>query len=791
VARRKTSATGWLAVLLLGGAALAIDFLVRNPGVLVLPVIAIAIWIAVKLSSGIKPSAEELSQPTDSQPSYRSDSRETTIRVTRASRAPKHRNGDDFWVPLSKAVSVSGHNIGGLLYHGRELASVGGHEIEPALIDPKLSVSGHIRDCTVRRTDYWPSYSEASSEARAAYLYWLETGRRDPAADIGYVFLYFYGLERRALHDAITSDAAKADISHIDQEVSRLLDIYPANRSFQRYATSFVDFIHTQRCPESSYRHLPTPNNTRDLRFSDRLALAQCAVDGHPLPADWAHLWITNNQSVGLPMPARRCPTEFEQLFKTRYTERFGAGISLPRNRTRLKLEYRPASPSFRGNSYGLSLSLDAPDVSVLTSPLRKLEKVAVEVCDELSRYSRAVGKDPEGAESFEALAELPLALWPEQIRAPVESTHEVIRRAGKPAAVPFEKFRSWLPGSSALTRLKYRSLAASLASAGLGVEPDVRFGGKVPEPESKVVLFSDDPATAASEATAAYSAAALTLHLSTAVMMADGEVSAAEKGLLLDQFRTWLHLSESESRRLHAHLRLLLANPPKLTGLKKRIDALRPEARELLADFLIALAQADDKVTPDEVKALQKTHKLLGLDPGTVFSKLHAAATEPVKVAKPSDGAAVYRIPRPPKQTRKTDQGLRLDPAKVARLQEDSARVARILADVFEQPSDGEDPSPEDTVAGDDVDEARPTLLGLDAVHSALLETLMTRKSWGREELEELASDRELMLDGALEHINEASFDAFDMPMVEEGDPLILNEEAIREVRRDHHPES
>ena len=38
---------------------------------------------------------------------------------------------------------------------------------------------------------YWPSYSSISPEARAAYLGWLSTGKSDPQADIGYVFLYF------------------------------------------------------------------------------------------------------------------------------------------------------------------------------------------------------------------------------------------------------------------------------------------------------------------------------------------------------------------------------------------------------------------------------------------------------------------------------------------------------------------------------------------------------------------------------------------------------------------------
>ena len=50
-----------------------------------------------------------------------------------------------------------------------------------------------------RGLSYWPAYASIPSASRAAYLGWLADGRRFPAAPIGYVFLFFYGLERRTL----------------------------------------------------------------------------------------------------------------------------------------------------------------------------------------------------------------------------------------------------------------------------------------------------------------------------------------------------------------------------------------------------------------------------------------------------------------------------------------------------------------------------------------------------------------------------------------------------------------
>jgi hypothetical protein len=146
------------------------------------------------------------------------------------------------------------------------------------------------------------------------------------------------------------------------------------------------------------------------------------------------------------------------------------------------------------------------------------------------------------------------------------------------------------------------------------------------------------------------------------------------------------------------------------------------------------------------------------------------------------------YTIPAAPAPQQAAKPGLRLDAAKVAALQRDSERVAGILAAVFDQPPVEEAPEPPPEPAQADT-ESRP--LGLDAIHSALLETLLSRTHWTRAELEELAEDRELMLDGALEHINEASFESLDMPIFEHGDPLVLNEDAVREVLGGHHQES
>jgi hypothetical protein len=123
------------------------------------------------------------------------------------------------------------------------------------------------------------------------------------------------------------------------------------------------------------------------------------------------------------------------------------------------------------------------------------------------------------------------------------------------------------------------------------------------------------------------------------------------------------------------------------------------------------------------------------------------------------------------------------LDAARIAALQQDTAVVSALLADIFvedEEPAS----APEPAAAPENSAEAGAnTVMGLDVAHSALVKTMLTRSAWTRTELQGHAVALDLMLDGALEHINEASFDTFDMPFVEGEDPFEINPDILESL--------
>ena len=675
------------------------------------------------------------------------------------------------WIPAGQSVNVSGVTIpGGMVYVGTSLSTPQGGN-DPCLIDPSKSVARQ-GDYTEREMGYWPSYSEISSTARRAYLNWLVGGRKDPEADVGYVFLFFYGLERRAIIDGAKDEVTQADWPVIAAELRRLLAIYgEKSHSFRRYASELLDWVSLASHPSKLYeKPVPALTKTMELPLYIRLALGQAAVDGVPVPVHLALAWAKLEPNTYLRTPATRCPEQFEQLFAEKYAELFGSGMVLPRNRTKLKLVYRPASAGFRGYQELKLTFKDTPDVMALTAPIKKLQEVVESATKPLESFSRMVGKNPDATATLEALLQLPAPLWPESAQKALQALKA--RMGEGMVALPFQDLLSALGAKTAFTKDKTISLARTLESANVGFEPDVLSGAKPPKPEEKVVLFAMPPSEQLSRANGPYLAAALTLQLASAVASADGEFGIKEMGHLRETVLSWKHLTPSQTRRLLAHLRLLMQAPASLTALKKKFEPLDLSIKETIAAFMATVAQSDGEVSPAEVKMLEKVYKALGVDSKRVFSDVHAVAAG----TKPT-AAAVARV---------ETSGFKLDPARIAALQKDTEKVSALLANIFteaDEPATAAVPEPVDAGSETEAAEAPKGLMGLDEAHTALARMMLSRPEWSREELLDVAADLDLMLDGALEHINEAAFDAHDMALFEGDDPVTVNAQILEKV--------
>jgi uncharacterized tellurite resistance protein B-like protein len=689
------------------------------------------------------------------------------------------------WNPPGTSLTIAGYTIaGGLLYTGTRLPAPRGGP-DPALINPALKV-GSVPNRSGDGLTYWPGYGTISPESRAAYLEWMAHGRSDPRTPIGYVFLYFYGLERRVLVDCSTPGPAQTELPVLRSEIARLLSIYGGNYSFRNYATgllSIVDLLLGRRATNPP----PFAGEKWPIPLEMRMRLGEFSRNQTPIPASWALAWALFHPEIYPRTPVTRCPQEFTRLFCAQYAAKFGPGMLVKPNKATVKVEYRPASSGLPPIGWDSGL----PDIFQLSAPSKRLAAIVEECTGALDAYSRWLGRRPESKGSLAATALLPPVLINPQAE-PIKSLLQFVEQkiAGSDYALTdgADLNRLWSSGGATkLSKQDSTALAGLLGNLGIGVEPDPRFGG-VAIGEGSAVLFRMDRDTTVSAASVEYTAAATLLRLAAAVASAD-KASTTEQEFLLGHLETALDLSSAELQRLRAHLRLLYATPIKLTGLTSRLASLGPGERERIARFCITVAAADGVIAPGEVAALSNIYALLEMPTGRVFQDIHTAtstpsgaATEPVTVRPAGKREPRHAIPARPTPKQPTPRpGLVLDQAAIAAKLAETAKVGALLGSIFGEEEERELPRVPAPATPPDV----ILLAGLDAAHSQLLGALATARQWTRSALEGLCADFGLLPDGALDTLNDAAYESVGEPIVEGEELLEVNIEAVQEMQR------
>jgi uncharacterized tellurite resistance protein B-like protein len=682
------------------------------------------------------------------------------------------------WIGKDETFSVRGQVVqGGMVYFAEKADRI--FNLEPSLIDAQLPVQAAHVDLTERITGYWPSYSGISPAARRGYLQWLSEGRSTLNVDIGYVFIFFYGLERRAVVDAITDDIARSELPAIVQEVKRLGALYGENASFRNYASNLLNHIQLINVEPQTYLRAPprVESSGLEMPMSLRLALGQMALDKHPLSADWALAWVQSDPNISRRTSVSRCVDQFEQLFMTRFSTCYPNGLVLNQNKTMLKTRYRSASSRLTVPDMALG---DIPDVSVTSATRNKLQAVVDECTIILGPYSRYLGRNPEGASSLEGILQLPVHLWPAAAKDVITALQ--LQVGEEHLVMSLEDLAGRFGSAEALPRGTIIALARAFESLNIGFEPDVLSRSRTPKNLDTIVLFSAGDDDASVRTTSDYQTAVVTLDLASAVAAADGVTSIEEMAQLGQHIDSWNHLGIAHRKRLKAHLQIQILQPPTLASLKKKLSPLGADAKRAMARFLAHLAQADGNVSPQEVRLLERVYKTLELDPQLLYGDLHCGAIASPVAPAPSFGAvpSSHQASETPSNCGVT-QSFNLDMDKIARLQRETAVVSALLAEVFSEELP-EPPAVVDSINDQPAVHAA-TVLGLDTEHSAFLRLLVSRGEWSRQELEDVAIDMELMLDGALEQINDMAFERFEMPVSEGDDPIEINPDILEEL--------
>ncbi len=663
---------------------------------------------------------------------------------------------------------------------------------------------------------YWSSYSALSPAQRRKYLEWLASGRSHLPADEGMLFLYYYGLERRLLLDNLDKEWVLREVVRL-----RMLDkSRPSDHgaSFRRYSSNLLCFELARAPARFAAATFDLVCDLADPWREDsvRAPLAWVAHHGRPLPSRLARGIARLNPRSTRSVVVRRVPREFEDLFDRRYAERYGEGMALKIAKRPARFVYQPASPSLTPATCEIPSPLGAPKQF---EPLADIWNSCV---DDLRRLSKlgAGGGESLTSEAWEALppelrseTDHPLAAGIQRLVA------ERTPRAGAEAesddlecliAVSEIALLHGIPERPRLTLAQSRKVAETVTHAGFAIEPDATLAALAYGWNDAVAIY---PRLDESEVDRSrYRAASTILELGLSVAAADGEIEPSELERLVSHIDAAFRLPLHEQRRLDALRAVLRRDTGRASKTASRLrDMLGVEARAAVGRTLVAVASAGGDIDRAETVALRRAFRALDLPPEALEEAIgRFAPGTNAGVVTVRQAAAVSStgepIPTPPGAA-----AFALDRDAINAIVAETREVARLLAEAVQVDDIGEtdleptwhtpdsaspapagaDAPPPSVAAGAPASPAQPG--GPPPRYAGLFLALVARERWTREDLAREAARLGLMLDGALEAINEWSFDTHGSPVVEEDAAGFVVNAALRAQRspRDAQPTS
>ncbi|MCU7836066.1 MAG: TerB N-terminal domain-containing protein [gamma proteobacterium symbiont of Taylorina sp.] len=684
------------------------------------------------------------------------------------------------WIQPEEVVQVGHFNIkGGFIYFGGQLKSLDDYDTESSLVDHTLKINTNSPDYGGDQMGYWPSYCQISPESRAAYIEWLASDRNDPETYIGYIFLYFYGLERRLLvDDYLRGQVSDDERNALIQELKRLKNVYGDNRSFNGYITSLLSHIYVvsyQNDKEYPIQNVLLAN--RHFTSAFKYLLANTVHNEKPITDELALAWIRSHPEFSLRTPARRCENEFNTLFKFRYKQKYADGLMVKPNKTRLQIDYQPASSSLRGYQ---SIQFDLPDVSRLKAPVKKLMAIAESCTNELETYSRFVGRPGNSHNSLSAFALLPNDL------------------ASSISNPQFEKLAAWIQDQVSASNglvsveslldhfgddvpLKINKKEAEMLSnivekAGFGIAPDIRYHQAKTDINGKIVLFPGGHGEKFTPSHA-FRQVGTILRLGAMVAAIDNHIDEAEVNLLKNIITKDNQLTEIEKSSLNAYLYWRLNTPANMAGLKSRLESINNREKTAVSHILISVALADGNIDPSEIKQLEKLYTSLGLDKSMVTSDIHNLSSSQTRASVSENKADVKTSPEiQPVEI----PAFALNHDLLKMHEEETQDVQAVLESIFIDEAVLNESEKEVII---ETQTSNGTISSLDEKHQSLYEKLITKEEWSMDEVKKLCEELQLMVDGAIEVINDWAFDNVDAPLIEDGSAVFIDLELAEEI--------
>lgn len=690
------------------------------------------------------------------------------------------------WVAKGERVVVAGLSIdAGLFYLGKPVAAKGTTQVlTGSFVDPLLPVAPDgTRASFVLE---WPtSFQRMSPPQRRDYVQWLAGGRKDTRVTPIFPLLFMSGLERRVFED-LQGAVPSSEAVELEDELRALAANYgQRSEVLLAKAGELAELIGTlRRSPtlddlvSSKYsgpaKDIDDRQDTDEGMESSRelallIAISNAAVAGLQLTADQALIIATIGRWIQHPC-ASEYFVQFSSIFRERYARLFGQGMRFVALPTTFVHRYSPVEFALQRQPGTVSLTLEAMDVRAATdSPLDLLEDMVEDIQWKLTDHLRSKKHDRHTYVHDEVWSHLMLPR--EQLQASAAQGMQDIAAEVRSKGIQVLSYPDLLERLGEVPNVddnQLSTLMLTLKAAGLGLEADwePRREPRLYDIDTFVAVFVDPLGGVEFLQSEPYQTGQLALQVAAYLKASDDSTEQDTRKYLDSLVPSLPNLTPELRERFHARNQLPF-QAATLKELRQRAGRLTPAQTAVVAEVSLRVAAA---LTLDSKTVL----KLLG----GINSALRISRTnsqEDLRVALSEAKLAARLIP------------VRLDEYRVRQLHADSERTLALLLPIFDDEAEAEaDTESTRVIASVELQHTAKGLL-LDEPHTKFASRALLQAQWPRSKLSVVAADCGLMLDGALEQVNGATLDAWDMCVFDGIDPIEVSKEARDRLAGQH----
>lgn len=642
----------------------------------------------------------------------------------------------------------------------------------PFLISKKLPVS--FSNGNEANLGYWPSYSEISEEDRGSFIRWMASGKEEDV-NIGFVFIYFYGLEYRVFFE-------EKDLKDILFELIRLFDIYQKkSNSFKSYCSKFIIYLlfKLDTFSVEETKILLRFVNNLDGYETDRLSLL-LKLEGN-VNVDHEDVIKLLSDALGRFSAKLNGVDMLESSF-------LKAVKDIPIDKLysideKFSYHYHQASMLRTDNSNVIHKAVVAS---------KQAKNIWSSYQEKLKPYIRnARGRKFNGSfgnyNPVERYSYLPQELKNDFGHPKKDKLEKLLDKTTykiESVSSLIKKFN--LSCGDKITLRQSKLLADYYEAAGYLLEPDARIQNNSYSLDTKLVIFKP---TMKIETSTSYIVPSLLFDLGFKMALIDERVLEEETAYILKFLKETFKLSPIEEDRLA--YRLILSKKEGVittAGLISKITSqLKKTDTEMIAKYLIAVAAADKLIELRELNLLKLCFKQLSLSEDSLEKMLFElqATNDPILIkaekVQPRQGS---KIPKNPEKAI-TEVHIKLDKNKIADILKDTSSVKETLAKVFVDEVTSEEVIAEQR-SMEIQDEESIDYNELDSKHLEFLGCLLEKNKVHKKELTALAKNMGLMVNSAIDCINEWTDEVHgDFLLEEDDDMFVLNKKIAALVKR------